>query len=266
MNEPKKLNPRPTSVVLVGAGGVGVQLAPTLVKLLRQFPPLLELIIIDGDKLEERNLDRQLFRKEQVGQYKAEALTDLLTPSYLKVRPVVEWFVEGYPVDQGALLLSCVDNHAARRAILSMADQVRGYAILGGNEYTDCEAFFYSHEWSGTPADPRVYYPLILTDNTDDPVRAGAGCQGQILERHPQLALANMGAAYYMAHLFWFWFVEGQTLDPEVWKYCPVRHHNNFTRCGTVMRGEITQPKQPLKELHETPTLQEEEETIGNPA
>ena len=55
---------------IIGCGGVGSWLAPSLCLL--RSPQ--EVILVDGDTLETKNLNRQLFTPEQVGSNKAEAL------------------------------------------------------------------------------------------------------------------------------------------------------------------------------------------------
>lgn len=55
---------------IIGAGGVASYLLPVLIKTF----PIPNLWLRDADKLEERNLDRQLFSPDQIGQFKAEAL------------------------------------------------------------------------------------------------------------------------------------------------------------------------------------------------
>ena len=59
--------------VIVGAGGVTSYMLPALKN---SFD--LHLTIFDGDRLEKHNLDRQLFRNNQVGEFKARALLSLI--------------------------------------------------------------------------------------------------------------------------------------------------------------------------------------------
>lgn len=61
---------KPTlNAVIIGAGGVTSYMLPALKNSFN-----LTATIVDGDILETHNLDRQLFRNNAVGQYKAVAL------------------------------------------------------------------------------------------------------------------------------------------------------------------------------------------------
>lgn len=227
-------------VFVVGAGGVASYLLPVLFKLLngQESPPVVTLI--DGDKLETKNLDRQLFREDQIGKFKGEALVELYRPSYKgDLNSIDRFFMEGIDgIIRNSLWLVCVDNHAARKAVLATVDSMGGRAIFGTNEYTDAEAYCYEPAWMGGPLDPRTYYPVILTDDRDDPTRP-TSCQGEASIASPQLVLANSSAANFMLWLLWFHYIERPQLDSattsEVW---PHLHRNNFSRFSTTLTGE----------------------------
>ena len=57
------------NIIAVGAGGVASYLFPALSKTFN-----LSGYLIDGDKLEKHNLDRQMFNPQDVGKFKAESL------------------------------------------------------------------------------------------------------------------------------------------------------------------------------------------------
>ncbi|MCR6656608.1 MAG: ThiF family adenylyltransferase [Opitutus sp.] len=123
-----------------------------------------------------------------------------------------EYFHEGTDIRPGAIIVGCVDNHAARNAILQVADRIGALVVLAGNEYTEAQAFVYLPQWKGTPRDPRVRYPEIVTDQSDDP-RRPQSCQGAEQRAHPQLAMANFSAANFALWLLWFYLVEAPGLD-----------------------------------------------------
>ena len=58
---------------VIGCGGTGSYLIPILTKLASNC----EIHVWDGDKLESRNLDRQLFTPRMIGKYKAQALAQI---------------------------------------------------------------------------------------------------------------------------------------------------------------------------------------------
>lgn len=107
-------------VTVVGCGGTGGHVAESLCRLL---PPDARLVLVDHDRVEERNLGRQNFTREELGCFKSEALARRL--SRIFERPV------GYsilPVNlmeglSPGLVIGCVDNGIARRAITKHMSQ-----------------------------------------------------------------------------------------------------------------------------------------------
>jgi hypothetical protein len=210
------------TIHLIGCGGVGSWLAPALCKL--QDPDNVQLI--DGDKLETKNLDRQLFKPEQVGSFKAQALAELYGCKYEN-----EWFSMGrFPIDRSDWLLVAVDNHPARLAALQECDCNGCSAIFGANETFSAEAFYYRREWRGTPFDPRVYYPEILSDHSGNPMAAAIGCTGEAQRQNVQLASANFTAAALMLQLLSVWRTKASQLRGEALKHLPYKIINNLTK------------------------------------
>ena len=111
------------SIHLIGCGGVGSYLLPALLKTF----PIGHLHLWDGDKFEEKNIDRQLFGAAFLGANKAEALVNTYISSDERggPRPDVThphpiYFTHGaWSYSPGDLIVVAVDNHAARRAVLA---------------------------------------------------------------------------------------------------------------------------------------------------
>lgn len=188
------------NVILIGAGGVSSYLIPALRKSFQG-----RIFVIDGDILEERNLDRQLFPEFQIGKNKATALSEL----FPNIEPIEQYFTAALTLPENVKAIFCaVDNHPARKAALEAADRENVPLICGANQTLDSEAYIYFPEWKKTKADPRVRYPEILTEKSGDPI----SCQGdEAIEAFPQLPVANMNAAAKMLHLYWVWLGdEGQ--------------------------------------------------------
>lgn len=181
--------------IIVGCGGVGSWLATVLSKM--QKPST--ILLVDGDTLELKNLDRQLFSESDIGTNKATALSTKLGTA---ARP--EYFVDGpdWGSHPGATYWCCVDNNRGRREILKCADRVNAMAIIMANETHSAEAYYYDPEWRGTNKDPRVYYPELAEDVGIDPLAATVGCTGVALQANPQLASANFMAASLGLHLW----------------------------------------------------------------
>jgi hypothetical protein len=228
------------NIYIIGCGGVASYLLPILTKVLISVEDKPRIHLIDGDILEERNLDRQLFDPDYIGMHKSVAMAEMIRDSYVPDKLVVEeqYFTDGMEVEPGSLILCCVDNHAARKAVLATADRTLSTVIIGGNEYTDAQAIYYEFGWSGTALDPRVRYPEILTDDRDDPTRIATGCTGLVQTVTPQLALANESAANHMMWLMWFWFAEVSGLDDGIREVFPIEHSNSFSKFRTMTIGD----------------------------
>lgn len=213
------------NIYIIGAGGVGSWLAPAVCLLVRPK----NVVLIDPDILEDKNLNRQLFTKKDLGKGKAYALADKYG-----CRHEEGWYFDGkLELESADWLLACVDNHPARRSVLASCDQSGCRAILGGNETTSAEAFYYQPDWKGSPLDPRIYYPDISTSEANDP-RAGAiGCTGEAQSAKPQLVTANLMAASLMGHLLAAWHLEAGKLSKEARVHLPFHLLQNLSSTQT---------------------------------
>ena len=207
------------NIYLVGCGGTGGWLALSLAKTLH---PSDTLTLIDKDKIEKHNLDRQLFSEDDIGQFKVEALASTLN-TRCKVYAKPEWFTDQTELNRDSVIFSAVDNHPARVAALELADKYKSACFITGNEYTDSEAYRYHWRWQDSALDPRIYYPDLLTDHTGDPL---APCTGEEQVRHPQLAISNGLAAHYAMWLFWWW---RQTYKEKAKKTDPVKINSTIS-------------------------------------
>ena len=106
------------AIIVAGIGGTGGFLAEGLCRMLTGNTQI-QLRLTDPDRVEEGNLLRQNFLPEEVGEYKSEALAKRLAREFR--RPIS--FSTG-PFDgrmrswgENTLLIGCVDNAAARRAL-----------------------------------------------------------------------------------------------------------------------------------------------------
>src|SRR4051812_23463220 len=122
-------------IYIIGCGGVGSAIVPSLCLL----KGAKEITLIDGDTIEEKNLNRQLFGPCQVGTNKAKALGDKYGCG-----SVAEWFARG-KIRHGRSdwLLCLVDNHPARLEALEVCDEVGCQAIFAANETHSSEAYYY---------------------------------------------------------------------------------------------------------------------------
>lgn len=208
------------NILIVGAGGAASYLLPALTKIADPEA----ITIYDGDKVEERNLDRQLFPKSAVGKNKAEQLAKLFNTQHapLYLTPL------NLPSQLYKWAIALPDNHPARLTVLTMVDigQV-AFAIIGGNETFDNQAMIYRKEWRDTELDPRVRYPELLTDTSGDPT----SCQDLSQPGGAQTPVANMGAAHKALSLLITW---NRT---DTGEFTPVEISQNTYATETLQQG-----------------------------
>jgi PRTRC genetic system ThiF family protein len=110
-------------------GGTGASLAHITARILwdrlqsGQSVPTLHLV--DGDMVEEKNIGRQHFLPLDIGQNKAAVTARRL--SLLYGLPIVwsdEMFNAEKHLPRGSVVVGCVDNHQARRAIVAATEGV----------------------------------------------------------------------------------------------------------------------------------------------
>ena len=107
------LNP-PTTVTVVGLGGVGIWVALNLA-----LSGVKELFLVDFDNLEEHNLNRTPYKSSQIGSPKVIAAQDLInerridtliTPILSRIEEIPEPFIEQI---KNSVVIDCKDNSNA---------------------------------------------------------------------------------------------------------------------------------------------------------
>ena len=210
---------------LIGCGGVGSAIAPSFCLL--KSPS--EITLIDGDQIETKNLNRQMFDARQVGLNKAQALA-----ARYNCRFIPEWFARGKLRHQRNDWLIClVDNHRTRLETLEVCDDCGCQAIFAANETHSSEAYYYRRTWKGTNRDPRVYYPEINDDQSGDPRAASIGCTGEAQTNNRQLVSANLMAAALAEHLFVLWNMKAPRMDSETVAGLPYKFVANLSKLET---------------------------------
>lgn len=129
-----------TKIVVVGTGGTGGILSGKLARYIYGKTSNLanldyyELILIDGDRVEEKNIARQPFSKDDIGRYKADCLqeaykeffdinctsnTDFIDDcdEFSKICKYTKKFSSSYTVKRHLIIIGCVDNHRARQTM-----------------------------------------------------------------------------------------------------------------------------------------------------
>ena len=210
---------------LIGCGGVGSAIVPSFCLL--KSPA--DITLIDGDTIERKNLNRQMFDAGQIGKNKAQALA-----AKFGCHALPEWFSRGklrhYRNDW---LLCLVDNHRTRLEAIEVCDDIGCQAIFAANEMHSAEAYYSRRAWKGSPRDPRVYYPELLTDRSGDPRAAAIGCTGEAQESNRQLVSANLMAAALAEHLFVLWHLKAPRMDRETIERLPHKFAANLSKLET---------------------------------
>lgn len=127
--------------LMIGAGGTGSHLLDPCLRYLRSFhggtdPGVWQFGIMDGDSLEEHNLDRQIFGADQVKMNKAQAAAArsmlpnvAAIPEYLG-RHNIPLFI-----DDGTVILIAADNFPVRSLIEQYCSSLANTVVInGGNE------------------------------------------------------------------------------------------------------------------------------------
>lgn len=124
-------------IVIVGVGGTGCQVARIAARMLydmrRSRLHVPQMVLIDPDRIEEKNVGRQaMFAPAEIGEYKAAAIGRRLN---LALGLDIAWITEPVNAEKhfdhaGSVVISCVDNHLARREL----SRVAGCHISAGND------------------------------------------------------------------------------------------------------------------------------------
>jgi len=105
---------RPFAVTIVGCGGTGGFAAEGICRLL---PQQARLVLIDPDRVEERNLTRQCFYREDLGKFKSEVLAQRLSRKFDRLVGYSTLPVRMAEIPYPGLIIGCVDNGPARQDI-----------------------------------------------------------------------------------------------------------------------------------------------------
>lgn len=209
-------------IYVIGCGGVGCRVVPEMCLLTNPD----QVTAVDGDLLEEGNLDRQLFDRTAVGKNKADALAEKFG-----CRALPRWYSSGEANHQRSdWLIVCVDNWPARREALESCDLFRCRAVFAANETHSAEAYAYLPEWKWSNLDPRMMYPQVMAVHQGDPRAAAIGCTGEAQRNNRQLSTANQMAAALAMHLYVVHALESRKLKPETRPHLPHKLVNNLSK------------------------------------
>lgn len=143
---------KPVKIVMLGAGGTGGHIAPHLYRLLHALDRSVEVIIADGDIVEEKNLVRQNFISCDLGRNKAQVLAERYASAFGMEIQYIPDFIEtedrllkllkprfSYCASETlTILIGAVDNNKSRQLCHKVFNKSENliYIDSGNGEFT----------------------------------------------------------------------------------------------------------------------------------
>jgi len=212
-------------VILIGVGGTGGYIARDIIRLLAQESNFYgDIIIIDPDKVEMKNINRQNFTIEDVGQYKASVIANRYGSKYgINISTVLEYMDKDKLVNilneldrkrlygSNYIVIDSVDTKKARYGIHSALNYKAAYSdntywwISAGNEKRDGQVIISKHIYSDITQSivdlfPHEFTPTALEKEAEELNRIS--CAQNNLE-DPQSIAANLSSAHNAILMFY---------------------------------------------------------------
>jgi len=147
-------------VIVVGCGGTGGYLIPHLARYIslinklrrggmgNKKPDSLRLVLVDGDKVEDKNLVRQQFVRADVNKYKAEVMAKRYSNAfgidiayyngYLESNEDINALIYTQSTNASPILITCVDNNKTRALFfkwyMKRPEHLETFWLDSGNE------------------------------------------------------------------------------------------------------------------------------------
>ncbi len=209
----------PERIVLVGLGGIGSQLLPSLVRYLAFRPePRPLLVLVDGDAYEPGNRTRQVFPETAIGANKAEALAEVYRG--LTIQAVTDYLTEANVatvIRDGDVVLLAVDNHWSRFLVdRHLAGLAEVTIISGGNDETDGNVQLVRRRGGQFVDGSLAEIHVEIGRATEAEFAARNGCERQA-EQRPQLVVTNLMVASAMLNCLWAVLERGSVSYSEVY-------------------------------------------------
>lgn len=200
-------------LMIVGAGGTGGNFAKEFARYMASFYKRgrsIKAVLIDGDRIEKKNVDRQPFLKEDLNQSKAEILTEAIQenfelrdfkcyPHYITTPEQLKGLFSDIKCNDGdtvciPVIIGCVDNHRARQCMHEFFESEETCIYVdSANEFSVGEVVIGIRlDGREIAPDRCFYYPDVLTD--DSPSAEEQSC-GVVNMEKPQHLATNLQAA-----------------------------------------------------------------------
>ena len=194
-------------VVCIGCGGTGGNFIKEFVHGVMPDYPQVALLMIDGDRVEEKNLGRQPFARSDLRQNKARCLREDLImedpalngrlfdyPFYLDTAGQLAAAVALTGQEGKIIMVGAVDNHRARQVMEQFFHGMDDIVYVdAANEWSNGEVVV-SVKKRGKALSPlrSFYFPDVLTDRG---LSASEASCGVINESSPQHLCTNLASA-----------------------------------------------------------------------
>ncbi len=209
-------------IAVVGCGGTGSFAAEGLARLLLSYPGV-KLYLIDGDRVEVRNLGRQNFFATDLGKFKSEALAERLARSYgMAIAYLTTPLLPAMAgqLDKCSVVVACVDNAVARETIAKQINvsqwwmdsgngNEHGQVVIGNSSIGQLESggAFNPEEGRcyGLPL-PTLVHPELLVPAPQPSCAeaAAAGVQGPTINQFMALLVVDMVRRLLEGSLTWW--------------------------------------------------------------
>lgn len=226
------------NIICVGAGGTGGNFIKEFARFLSCFQSnkvRYMLSIVDGDKVEKRNLERQPFINDDMNENKAVAITDAIQEVFgIQGVNIYSQYIDKVDdliaIEKNArdghqnvvtILLGFVDNHRARQVMHEFFIKQKNIIFIdSANEYEYGEVVVGAKMKGKLLAPDRTYYfPEVLKDHS--PSASELSC-GAINQKEPQHLCTNLMAAHLVLSLM-------ANLMSNNKLHCGIIHFNAFT-------------------------------------
>ena len=222
---------RPVQILMIGAGGTGGYVIPQLYRIAYASKRKCRVIIADGDIVEEKNLIRQNFSANDIGENKAAVLAERYAGVFGIETEYIPDFIEseeqlynllylrrsGYSSDPQpiSILIGAVDNNRSRIMCNNVFDKLDDiiYIDSGNGDFT-------GQVVCGVKMGGRVIskpvagvYPDILSDTEKFP--SELSCAERNVSA-PQTIAANIFASTAITSMLYYLLIEGDLRNTRI--------------------------------------------------
>ena len=188
---------------MIGAGGTGSILYQPLLRMLRTHHGGDEgwiLAVMDGDQIEAKNLERQMFSAAAISENKARALVATMPDP--NVRAIAEFLDDDGAkrrIQDGDVVLICADNYQVRARIEDRAMELDNILVInGGNERHDGSVQIFER-YHGINTNPPLSWEHDEIRSASSPDPTELSClQRASMPGGEQTIVANMMSATLM--------------------------------------------------------------------